>query len=60
MKIRANQLELEVEDTASADPSHRGRPAVLLIMGLGMQLIAWPPQMVQALVAHFQKAQSLA
>jgi len=51
MKIRANGIELEVEDSAHAEPSHTARPAVLLIMGLGMQLIAWPPQMVQALEA---------
>ncbi len=49
MKISANSIGLEVEDShpgASGD----GRPVVLLIMGLGMQLIAWPPAMVQALV----------
>ncbi len=44
MKLRVNQIELEVEDSAQRD-----RPAVLLIMGLGMQLIAWPPQLLQAL-----------
>ena len=48
MKIKANHIELELED------SHPGagdsqRPVVLLIMGLGMQLIAWPPAMVQGL-----------
>ncbi len=49
MKIRANGIDIEVEDShagASAD----GRPVVLLIMGLGMQLIAWPPELVQGLV----------
>lgn len=49
MKIRANSISIEVEDShlgASGD----GRPVVLLIMGLGMQLIAWPPDMVQGLV----------
>jgi pimeloyl-ACP methyl ester carboxylesterase len=32
--------------------SHGGEkdPAVILIMGLGLQLVAWPPQLVQALV----------
>lgn len=53
MKIRANGIEIEVEDSAAeaspADGIHQ-RPVVLLIMGLGMQLIAWPPQLVQALV----------
>lgn len=46
MKIRANGIEIEADDTAApGDP----RPVVLLIMGMGMQLIAWPPQLVQAL-----------
>jgi len=49
MKIKANGITLEVEDTR-ADGSQNDRPAVLLIMGLGMQLIAWPPALVQALV----------
>src|SRR5947208_854473 len=49
MKIRANGISLEVEDS---HPGARGdgRPVVLLIMGLGMQLISWPTAMVQALV----------
>lgn len=53
MKIRANGIEIEVEDSAAGTPPAEGaaqRPVVLLIMGLGMQLIAWPPQLVQALV----------
>ena len=45
MKLRANGIDIEVEDSGGA-----GRPAVLLSMGLGMQLIAWPPALVQALV----------
>jgi pimeloyl-ACP methyl ester carboxylesterase len=45
MKVRANGIEIEIEDTGGAD-----RPAVLLIMGLGMQLIAWPQPLVQGLV----------
>lgn len=49
MKIRANGIDIEVEDTG-ADGSQTGRPVVLLIMGLGMQLVAWPPAMVDALV----------
>ena len=48
MKIIANGISIEVEDSG-ADVS-AGRPVVLLIMGLGMQLIAWPPAMVQGLV----------
>lgn len=47
MKIRANNIDIEVEDTHPGDTT--GRPVVLLIMGLGMQLIAWPPTMVQAI-----------
>jgi pimeloyl-ACP methyl ester carboxylesterase len=49
MKIRANGIDIEVEDTG-ADGRQAGRPVVLLVMGLGMQLVAWPPQLVQALV----------
>ncbi|MFC5521489.1 alpha/beta fold hydrolase [Polaromonas jejuensis] len=48
MKIKANNIDIEIEDTHPGDAM--GRPVVLLIMGLGMQLIAWPPAMVQALV----------
>lgn len=49
MKLQANGIHIEVEDShagAAAD----ARPVVLLIMGLGMQLIAWPPAMLQGLV----------
>ncbi|MEO7390534.1 MAG: alpha/beta fold hydrolase [Ramlibacter sp.] len=49
MQVKANGIRIEVEDTGS-DGSQVGRPAVLLIMGLGMQLIAWPALFVQALV----------
>jgi pimeloyl-ACP methyl ester carboxylesterase len=49
MKIRANGIDIEVEDSG-AGAAGQARPAVLLIMGLGMQLIAWPPALVQALV----------
>ena len=53
MKIKANGIDIEVEDTAEINPQDTDaytRPAVLLIMGLGMQLVAWPPQMIEALV----------
>lgn len=53
MKILANGIEIEIEDTASINPQDadlQARPTVLLIMGLGMQLVAWPPQFVQELV----------
>lgn len=53
MKIIANNIEIEVEDTATINPQDgdlHARPVVLLIMGLGMQLVAWPPELVQELV----------
>lgn len=45
MKIKANGIDIEVEDTGG------NGPVVVLIMGLGMQLVAWPLQLVDALVA---------
>jgi pimeloyl-ACP methyl ester carboxylesterase len=45
MKVRSNGIDIEVEDSGGAD-----RPVVLLIMGLGMQLVAWPAQLIDALV----------
>jgi pimeloyl-ACP methyl ester carboxylesterase len=52
MKIRANGISIEVEDTGpSPRPDGLPRPVVVLIMGLGMQLIAWPVDLVNALVA---------
>ncbi|MDD5324582.1 MAG: alpha/beta fold hydrolase [Polaromonas sp.] len=51
MKIRASNIDIEVEDSGvGLDARGQPRPVVLLIMGLGMQLIAWPPEMVQGLV----------
>ncbi|WP_431097907.1 alpha/beta fold hydrolase [Polaromonas aquatica] len=47
MKIRTNNIDIEIEDTHPGDATDR--PVVLLIMGLGMQLIAWPPAMVRAI-----------
>ncbi len=49
MQIRANGIAIEVEDTG-AGAAGESRPVVLLIMGLGMQLVAWPAQLVQTLV----------
>jgi pimeloyl-ACP methyl ester carboxylesterase len=50
MKITANGLEFEVEINEPADAEITSdTPTVLLIMGLGMQLIAWPPAFVNAL-----------
>ena len=50
MKVNANGLEFEVEinDPLSAEITP-DTPTVLLIMGLGMQLIAWPIAFVNAL-----------
>ena len=48
MKVKANGIDIELEDTGSGGDA--GRPVVLLIMGLGMQLVAWPPAVVQLLV----------
>ena len=53
MKIKVNGIDIEVEDTAEINPQDTDaytRPVVLLIMGLGMQLVAWPPQLIEALV----------
>jgi pimeloyl-ACP methyl ester carboxylesterase len=44
MKLHANGIDIEYQDTAEPD-----RPVVLLIMGLGMQLIAWPENFIQTL-----------
>lgn len=51
MKTSANGIQLEVEDTGTGlNAQGLPRPAVLLVMGLGMQLVAWPPAFVQGLV----------
>ena len=47
MQIRASQIQIEVEDSA---PQRVDLPVVLLIMGLGMQLTAWPPGFVRGLI----------
>ena len=47
MKIKSNGLDFEVEINEPGRPD--GAPTVLLIMGLGMQLIAWPPEFIKAL-----------
>ncbi|MDB5890565.1 MAG: alpha/beta hydrolase fold protein [Polaromonas sp.] len=42
---------MEVETSgAASDASGQARPVVLLIMGLGMQLVAWPSTLIDALV----------
>jgi pimeloyl-ACP methyl ester carboxylesterase len=47
MQISANGIALEVEDHGSQN----GEPLVL-VMGLGMQLVAWHPEFVAQLVAR--------
>ena len=47
MKISANGLQIEVEDHGSPT----GQP-LLLIMGLGMQLVAWHEDLVQLFVSR--------
>ena len=45
VRVQANGIAIEVEDFGPPD-----RPAVVLIMGLGMQLVAWPGDFIQALL----------
>ena len=47
MLIVANGLGIEVDDRGPP-----GAEPVLLIMGLGMQLTAWPEELVQDLLAR--------
>lgn len=47
MKISANGLAIEVDDQGPP-----GGEPVLLIMGLGMQLLGWPDELVQLLVSR--------
>ncbi|MGC1469562.1 MAG: alpha/beta hydrolase [Sphingorhabdus sp.] len=45
--ISANGIELHYEDHGPT-----GAPAILLVMGLGAQMIAWPDEFVQGLVGE--------
>jgi pimeloyl-ACP methyl ester carboxylesterase len=45
MQISANGISIEVDDAGQGEP-------LLLLMGLGMQLVSWPPELVDALVAR--------
>ena len=47
MQISANGLSIEVDD-----PGLASGPPLLMLMGLGMQLVAWPDELVQALVSR--------
>jgi pimeloyl-ACP methyl ester carboxylesterase len=44
--VKANGIDIYYEDTGPADA-----PVILLVMGLGTQMIAWPDEMIQSLVA---------
>jgi pimeloyl-ACP methyl ester carboxylesterase len=44
-----NTAPLHIEYESLGDPA---RPAIVLIMGLGMQLTGWPDSFCQALVAR--------
>lgn len=47
MQVSANGLQIEVDVQGPADG-----PPLLLVMGLGMQLVAWPQALVDLLVAR--------
>ncbi len=47
MRIQANGIGIEIDDQGAP-----GGEPLLLIMGLGMQLVAWPEELVQALVSR--------
>ena len=44
--IRANGIDIYYEESGPADA-----PVILLVMGLGTQMIAWPDELIQGLVA---------
>ncbi|WP_340610151.1 alpha/beta fold hydrolase [Xenorhabdus bharatensis] len=50
MKVIANDVPIEIEDSGEGVNGEK-RPVVLLIMGLGMQLIDWPDDLVNLLVS---------
>lgn len=45
--IRANNIDIYYEENGPADG-----PVILLVMGLGTQMIAWPDELIQGLVAQ--------
>src|SRR5688572_22634638 len=47
MRLQANGIAIEVDDQGPA-----GGEPLLLVMGLGMQLIGWPEELVQLLVSR--------
>ncbi|HET9976969.1 MAG TPA: alpha/beta hydrolase [Burkholderiaceae bacterium] len=50
MQVAANGIGIEVDD--QGPPDSPGGPPIVLVMGLGMQLIAWPEPLVAMLVAR--------
>jgi pimeloyl-ACP methyl ester carboxylesterase len=50
MRVSANGLAIEVDD--QGPPESPGGPPMVLIMGLGMQLVAWPEPLVAMLAAR--------
>jgi pimeloyl-ACP methyl ester carboxylesterase len=51
MRTKANGIEIEYEFFGdNLDVKGKPKPCVVLIMGLGMQMIAWPMPLVEALV----------
>lgn len=50
MQVPANGLQIEVED--QGPPDSPGGPPILMLMGLGMQLTAWPEPLVAMLTAR--------
>ena len=44
--IRANNIDIYYEENGPADG-----PVILLVMGLGAQMIAWPDEFIDGLVA---------
>ena len=45
--VRANDIDIYYEEAGPADG-----PVILLVMGLGTQMIAWPEDLIQGLVAQ--------
>jgi len=50
VQIQANGIGIEVDD--QGPPDSPGGPTIVLIMGLGMQLVAWPQPLVDRLIAR--------
>jgi pimeloyl-ACP methyl ester carboxylesterase len=53
MQVSANGLAIEVDD--QGPPDSPAGPPILMIMGLGMQLTAWPQELVSMLTTRGQR-----